>query len=77
MLRLTKDKELMDYLESFVDRLVKLQAENGYLGPWSKEYQLTGKAPNIPVTWDAWNHYHIIMGLLLWYEQTWKFGRYW
>lgn len=68
--RLTKDKELKVYLQSFVNRLVKLQLENGYLGPWPKEYQLTGKAPNLTVAWDAWNHYHIMMGLLLWHEQT-------
>jgi len=70
VLRLTKDEELRNTLNRFVDRLVKLQLENGYLGPWPKEYQLTGKAPNLPVAWDAWNHYHIMIGLLLWYEDT-------
>jgi formylglycine-generating enzyme required for sulfatase activity/DUF1680 family protein len=70
VLRLTKDKELRDTLQSFVDRLVKLQTQDGYLGPWPKAYQLSGKSPNLPVTWDAWNHYHIMIGLLFWHEQT-------
>jgi len=75
VLRLTKDKELRDYLANFVTKLVGLQADNGYLGPWPQGYHLTGKGPNvfgkkIGNTWDTWNHYHIMMGLLLWYEDT-------
>lgn len=75
VLRLTNSKELRNYLAGFVPSLVALQAEDGYLGPWPKEYQFTGKAPNIfgadiGGSWDTWNHYHIMMGLLLWYEQS-------
>jgi DUF1680 family protein len=72
VLRLTGDKELKDHLQAFVKRLVRLQAEDGYLGPWPKEYQFSGKGPDVifDLTWDAWNHYHIMMGLLLWHEQT-------
>jgi len=75
VLRLTKDRELRDYLENFVNELVKLQAEDGYLGPWPQGYQLTGKGPNVfgaevGGTWDAWGHYHIMLGLLLWFEET-------
>jgi hypothetical protein len=48
-----------------------LQAEDGYLGPWPHDYRLTGKAPQIKQgTWDAWGHYHIMLGLLFWYEDT-------
>lgn len=73
VLRLTNDSELQNYLTDFVDNLVALQTEDGYLGPWPKEHQFTGKAPkiwgaDIGVTWDTWNHYHIMMGLLQWYE---------
>jgi len=76
VLRLTQDKELEQYLTDFVNKLVQLQTPEGYLGPWPKGYQLTGDAPNLSRymasrgTWDAWNHYHIMMGLLLWYDQT-------
>lgn len=75
VLRLTSDKQLQNYLTDFVDSLVALQTEDGYLGPWPKEYQFTGKAPgvwghDIDETWDTWNHYHIMIGLLQWYELT-------
>src|SRR5262249_38088795 len=47
---------------------------DGYLGPWPKENRLTGHAPNAGPkggdTWDAWGHYHIMIGLLLWHEDT-------
>ena len=73
ILRLTQDTELREYLANFVKRLIALQAADGYLGPWSKDYQLTGKGGkvwgNYP-TWDAWNHYHAMLGLMLWYEES-------
>ncbi|MCD6175371.1 MAG: glycoside hydrolase family 127 protein [Planctomycetes bacterium] len=80
ILRLTNNPDLRDYLQDFIDKLVSLQASNGYLGPWPRDYQLTGrgpyvgghidKTPEIGYTWDAWNHYHIMLGLLLWHEDT-------
>lgn len=71
VLRLTADEELRGYLASFVDQLTALQAEDGYLGPWPRGYELTGKAPQIQHgTWDAWGHYHILLGLLLWHEES-------
>lgn len=74
MLRLTNDERLKNRLSQFVKLLVKLQAEDGYLGPWPKASRLTGTAPNCDIppgqTWDAWGHYHIMLGLLLWYEDT-------
>jgi uncharacterized protein len=61
-------------IADFVRRLVPLQAEDGYLGPWPKDSRLTGRAPNVGPkggdTWDAWGHYHIMLGLLLWHEDT-------
>ncbi len=57
----------------FVDALVSLQDGDGYLGPWPQGSHLTGTAPNVSgggATWDAWGHYHILLGLLLWYEET-------
>lgn len=59
---------LPKYLEEFVDELVVLQAADGYLGPWPQEYGLSGKSPQYPNggTWDAWGHYHVMLGLLLW-----------
>ncbi|MHB8520892.1 MAG: beta-L-arabinofuranosidase domain-containing protein [Limisphaerales bacterium] len=72
--RVTGDPALKRFLSEFVARLVVLQADDGYLGPWPRENRLTGHAPNLGATggdtWDAWGHYHILIGLLLWHEDT-------
>jgi len=73
VLRLTGDRELRAYLHGFARELVSLQAEDGYLGPWPDDWQLVGKAPNaheVYGAWDAWGHYHVMLGLLLWHEET-------
>ena len=73
VLRLTGDPILRGRLEAFVAQWVTLQAEDGYLGPFPREHQLTGWAPNVGreggATWDAWGHYHAMLGLLLWHEE--------
>jgi DUF1680 family protein len=72
--RVSHDLELRKRIEWFVPQLIAGQAEDGYLGPWPKENRLTGSAPNIGTkggpTWDAWGHYHVMLGLLLWHEQS-------
>ena len=72
--RLTRDPELKAVLADFARELVSLQAEDGYLGPWPKADRLTGRAPNAGKaggdTWDAWGHYHVMLGLILWHEET-------
>jgi uncharacterized protein len=71
VLRLTNDQALREVVTVFVNHLTALQAEDGYLGPWPHAARLTGKAPQIKQgTWDAWGHYHIMLGLLLWHEDT-------
>ena len=65
-LRLTRDPALKRYVARFVARLVALQADDGYLGPFPLDNRLEGKQG----TWDAWGHYHIMLGLLLWHEDT-------
>ena len=74
--RLTLDQELYVYLQGFLEELLTCQAEDGYLGPFSKECRLTGsfsqKPDEVEGTWDAWGHYHIMYGLSLWYEETRK-----
>jgi uncharacterized protein len=74
MNRVRRDPELQRELEIFVARFTALQAEDGYLGPWPKDSRLTGHAPNAGdaggPTWDAWGHYHAMIGLLLWHEDT-------
>jgi uncharacterized protein len=70
--RLVHSENLKTHLEWFVKELVGLQTKDGYLGPWPSGYELCGKAPNCSdgTTWDAWGHYHTMLGLLLWYRQT-------
>jgi len=70
VLRLTGNSELKSCLQIFVRELISLQAEDGYLGPWPADSHLTGQAPNCKDTWDAWGHYHVMLGLLLWHEET-------
>ena len=69
ILRLTQDPNLKTFIRSFVNQLVQLQDADGYLGPWPKGNRLTGEAPNVGGkagnTWDAWGHYHVMLGLIL------------
>jgi DUF1680 family protein len=64
--RLTQDAALKRQIAGFVSRLVKLQADDSYLGPFPPDNRLEGKGG----TWDVWGHYHIMLGLLLWHEDT-------
>ncbi|MCI8611326.1 MAG: hypothetical protein HFE66_05325 [Clostridiales bacterium] len=75
--RLTKNSKLYTYLQSFIAELIALQRENGYLGCWPSDCQLSGRSSGEKVgdedpynTWDGWSHYHIMYGLLLWYRET-------
>ena len=70
VLRLTGDPALRRHLRGFVAELVALQDADGYLGPFPRGHRLTGNAPNVGEkggpTWDAWGHYHAMIGLLEW-----------
>ena len=74
VLRLTGDPELRDYLAWFVKELTALQASDGYLGPWPEASRLTNSVTDasgkVQLTWDTWGHYHVMLGLLLWYDDT-------
>lgn len=74
--RVTHEEELKKYLAGFVRELCSLQDADGYLGPWPSSSRLIGTAPNVGgkgtpgATWDAWGHYHVMLGLLAWSEET-------
>ncbi len=68
--RLTGDADLKNVIAHFATELISLQDSNGYLGPWPKDSQLTGTAPNCHETWDLWGHYHVMFGLLQWHETS-------
>ncbi len=72
--RLNPDKRLLCEIEAFIEELLTYQDEDGYLGCFSKECRLTGAFSQTPDavghTWDSWAHYHLMYGLLLWYDIT-------
>ena len=73
ILRATGDVRLRTTLVGFVAHLIRLQCEDGYLGPWPRGHHLTNTAPNVMgdgPTWDAWGHYHAMLGLMLWADET-------
>jgi DUF1680 family protein len=75
VLRVTAEEALRDHLRWFVSELLSLQAEDGYMGPWPQEYRLRNRAPNVHhpedgISWDTSGHYYMMLGLMLWYEET-------
>jgi hypothetical protein len=75
VLRVTSEAALRQHLEWFVSELLSLQAKDGYLGPWPKDYRLKNRAPNVHhpedgISWDTSAHYYMMLGLWLWYEET-------
>lgn len=80
VMRLSGDDRLRWYLDIFVRRLLSLQADDGYLGPWPKAHRLTNRRPVPRIrderreatdwSWDTWGHYHVMMGLMHWHEAT-------
>lgn len=70
VLRVTGDPTLKAWLKEFVRRLTALQDEDGYLGPWPKQCRLTNMNSVGMHTWDTWSHYHLMLGLMFWHEET-------
>ncbi len=62
--RVERDPRLKQAIDEFVRELIACQDEYGYLGPFPAESRLTGG------NWDVWGHYHCMLGLLLYYEDT-------
>lgn len=80
--RVNPDPALADYIKGFIKELLTLQDNDGYLGCFSNKCHLTGtysQNPDVFIrgiggpnanepTWDSWAHYHMMYGLLLWYD---------
>ncbi|OQC04759.1 MAG: Non-reducing end beta-L-arabinofuranosidase [Candidatus Hydrogenedentes bacterium ADurb.Bin101] len=62
-LRMTDDPRLESKVAQVVAELIRTQAEDGYLGPFTKEERLLGN-------WDLWGHYHVMLALMMWHERT-------
>ena len=70
VLHLSQNSQLEAHLRWFVQQLIALQDTDGYLGAWPRPWRMRKNAPNCPLPWDAWSHYHLLVGLLLWYRYT-------
>lgn len=70
VLHLSQNSQLEAHLRWFVQQLISLQDSDGYLGAWPRPWRMRKNAPNCPLPWDAWSHYHVLNGLLLWYRYT-------
>lgn len=72
--RLTHHQGLFDDIQAFLEELLTCIDEDGYCGCYQKKCRMTGAYSQTPrnrgATWDAWSHYHIMLGLYLWYEET-------
>ncbi len=69
-LRMTHDPELLKVVTQFVADLVATQVPDGYLGPAPEHERLTGKTLAGDWLWDIWGHYHCMLGLLFWHQDT-------
>lgn len=58
----THDEELMSIMKTAVDGLLETQLENGYIGNYAPESQLT--------QWDVWGRKYSMLGLIRYYEIT-------
>lgn len=73
--QLTRNPQLHAVLERTVSELMAVQDEDGYLGPFARAKRLIGSSSLVgadgPIAlWDLWGHYHCMLGLLLWYQET-------
>jgi len=59
-LRLTGNGELRAVVDEFVSRLLATQASDGSLG--------------MPLAWDLWGQYHVMLALLRWHEFSGEAG---
>lgn len=68
--RMQPDERLKAVGDYVVEQLAKAQGADGYLGVWPESEKLAGRTQSGDKTWDAWGHYHNMMGLTLWHQAT-------
>lgn len=68
--RMQPNDQLAEAVNYVVDQLALAQDEDGYLGAWPDDEKLCGRTQAGDKTWDAWGHYHNMMGLYLWHKAT-------
>ena len=60
--RLTDSPALRETAQRVKREMVGVQASDGYLGPFQE--------PHLGGNWDLWGHYHCMLGLWRWYQDT-------
>ena len=60
---LTRDAGLRSMIHRVVDQLLGYQTDDGYLGPFPEDERLV-------MHWDVWGHYHVMLALLMYHEDT-------
>ncbi len=64
------DERLKKAVDYVVNRLAEAQDTDGYLGVWPDDQKLMGRNAWNAKTWDAWAHYHNMLGLYHWHRVT-------
>jgi hypothetical protein len=69
--RVWPDARLTARLERFVAEFIACQDAEGYLGAYPRHERYTGRTwDGKRALWDIWNHYHAMLGLMLWHDDT-------
>jgi DUF1680 family protein len=61
--RMISSDDLDVLIRRIIADLITCQADDGYLGPFAKEERLLGH-------WDLWGHYHWMLALMIWHQDT-------
>lgn len=70
------DPRLERTVEALIARLAAAQRADGLLSPHPSEQWLTGSStgwgdnPLMQPLWELWGYYHLILGLVSWYQRT-------
>ena len=69
--QMSRDERLLGAINYVVSQLAKYQDTDGYIGVWPDHLKLKGLAPGrLGEIWDAWGHYHTMLGLYYCYHIT-------
>ena len=69
--RISRSEPLRQMIEGLVADLAAAQDTEGYLGPHPRHERLTGSTwDGKSRLWDIWGHYHAMLGLYLWHQET-------
>lgn len=62
-MRMTDDPRLRPFIGELVKEFISTQDADGYLGVYQRHERIF-------TCWDIWAHYHCILGLCMWFQET-------